>query len=147
MLQSLRNSARLKGRWNGASAAMGGLIWLGILALPAHGEVGVGVIEWLFLFAPLVLVPLAMGLIGNGSHRVLFRTAEFVQPFAAVLIAVSFLLPQGFAAAACVFPWSAMTFVVGLCGVIGFTKDPFVNAPKLCFHEVEKTARASSSDP
>ena len=94
MEHALRNRAicetradRWAERWGRAGAAA----WAGIAVLARIGIVRIGIIELLFLFAPLVIVPLGMEL-GRGrkdflpgTPRHLAELAQILQPLGAAL--------------------------------------------------------------
>jgi len=120
------------------SAILGGIVWLAMLAVPAHGEVGLGSIERMFLFAPLVLMPLALTLAkridtSHGEHT-MFAALQRAQPFASVPVAASFLIPQGTIAALLVLPWTLFTLVGGLCGLMRIRRDRISSAQQSCFN-------------
>lgn len=81
------------------SASGGALLWLA-----ATGAGAVGPIERALILAPLVLVPLGMGLVTTppfaGIAGRLYRAAVILQPIGAVLVLVSVLLPTHTTAAA-----------------------------------------------
>lgn len=75
---------------------LGALVWLAMWVVPFDPNLGMGTIEKLFLLAPLVVVPLGLNLVGAlGQHAL---------P-AALLVVVSFLVPQRKLAGVLVLPW------------------------------------------
>jgi hypothetical protein len=102
-------------KWNQASALAGAFAWAVLAGMAGAGKAPLGVIELLFLFAPLVIVPLgfALGEIlspvqPSGVSMWMFR----LQPFAAALVIVSFWISPGKLAGVLVAPWGL------LCGTI-----------------------------
>ena len=78
------------GGWTRNSALFGGVAWL-ITAAAALSEVpGFWLTETLFLLGPLVVVPVGLALIADGTVRPArpLRLAAAIQPFAAVAAAV-----------------------------------------------------------
>jgi hypothetical protein len=87
----------------------GASLWLIALLIP-----GIGVIEMLFLWAPLVIVPLGLDLIPRpeGLFGRIDRAVRIAQPFAAAFAVASFLFPPGAKALLLAIPW------VGVCGAL-----------------------------
>ncbi|MDX1948566.1 MAG: YndJ family transporter [Pirellulaceae bacterium] len=96
----------------GLVAAIWLAAWVG-LALPL--EVAI------WLFAPLVLVrrgiELARQCDGSPRERILLATANHVQLPAATILAVSFALPRGKAAATLAIPWLFVTLLLAATGL------------------------------
>jgi hypothetical protein len=59
--------------WTRVSATLGAAVWSLLAVLAAIQKAPLGVIELLFLFAPLVIVPLGMALGGASRRRKLRR--------------------------------------------------------------------------
>jgi len=77
-------------------AGLGAVIWAGVALLARIGVAPIGAIELIFLFAPLVIVPLGMELARViGGDTPLTRFARKVQPFAAGFAVVALWLPPG----------------------------------------------------
>jgi hypothetical protein len=89
--------------WNRWSALLGGLAWAALAVFTPLEPIAV-----LFLLAPLVVAPLVLELSG------LPRFLSLVQPFAAALAAVSFLLPRGSLAGCFALPWTVLTGLIAL---------------------------------
>src|ERR1700690_3967808 len=70
--------------WVRVTATVGAAVWAGMAVLARMGIARVGAIELLFLFAPLVIVPLGMelGRVIGGAGR-LERMARRAQPLGA----------------------------------------------------------------
>jgi hypothetical protein len=81
----------------------------------------------LFLLGPLVAVPLGMRLLeARGdpvSDRVL-HAARLAGLPAALVLAVSFLLPAGAFAAALAIPWALVTAAAAVAALLHFARDP-----------------------
>jgi hypothetical protein len=77
-------------------AVLGAVIWAGVAVLARIGVAPIGAIELMFLFAPLLIVPLGMEL-GRvmGSDTPLTRLARRIQPAAAALAVAALWLPPG----------------------------------------------------
>lgn len=108
-------------RWEARSAAVGATAWIAFLLVVRPRPFETAWIHALLLLAPLVLVPLALGLSrggqdgGPGARIPLGGDAvRLAQPPAALLLAVSYLLSQGPLAAALSAPWLAVVGLVAL---------------------------------
>jgi YndJ-like protein len=99
-------------RWERATAVTGTLVWAGLAWTAGEGKAPLGVLELMFLFAPLVVVPLGLTLGGKVAplrHRAVQDATRILQPPAAGMVVISFWLAPGLLSAALVVPW------VGLC--------------------------------
>jgi YndJ-like protein len=105
--------------WTVGCSVLGAALWAVIATLAGAGKAPMGVIELLFLFAPLVVVPLGLQLAHTVSPTrltVLDQVIVLAQPIAAACAVLSFWLPQGTLAAALVLPWLLLCLLIGLCG-------------------------------
>lgn len=93
------------------SAVAGGLIWLVLMTCPLPPRLGMGPIEKLFLFGPLVIVPIGLALANVRDRRV-----EWLQPAGAGLVTLAFFLPQGWTSGVLTIPWLMMSGWVALEG-------------------------------
>jgi hypothetical protein len=121
----------MSGRWARVSATVGAAVWAGIAVLARLGMVGIGAIELLFLFAPLVIVPLGMelGRLRGSAGR--FETiARRVQPVAAVLAVVALLVPPGRLAGMLAGGWLIVCLLMGGAGVVGLISSSWSEADK-----------------
>lgn len=104
------------------SAILGGFIWLVTLMWPFLGHAGMGLIEQLFLLAPLVIVPLALPLLESPdlppSGRRLYWLIQLSQPFGALAAAISFLISPGLVAAGLAASWLLVTGLIALFGLV-----------------------------
>ena len=100
------------------SVLVGGFVWGATLLVLCPRPMDAGWAVALLLLAPLVLVPLALGLIGPtaATYR-LWRFVVLLQPLAALLLAGAYLLPQGLASATLALPWLGMTGLLALLGL------------------------------
>ena len=116
------------------SAAVGAAVWCLLAVVRTAPWAGLGWIELLFLFAPLVIVPLGLALLTREQSRpsVLLRPACVVQPVAAVLAVASFFLPPGLGAAAFVSLWLAICLLVALAGALSLLRVRFRSVTDLC---------------
>ena len=119
-------------RWARICTTLGAAVWAGI-AVAAHFRVArIGGIELLFLFAPLVIVPLGMELgraitsslraqnpLEKWSSR-FDLIARRVQPVAAVCAVIAMLMAPGRRAAVFASGWMVVCLFIALEGVIHF---------------------------
>lgn len=122
--------------WGQASALLGGLCWLVLLAAAPGGGTSTGAIERLLLLAVLVVAPLALTLVATpertGRHSRPYRLARLVQPFAAALAAAAFFLPAGVPAALLTAGWLLFTILVALFGLVRLLPRGVVRADEAC---------------
>lgn len=105
------------------SAALGFAMWVGAGLLARAASWDLNLYEWLFLLAPLVVVPLALGLLLQGSDAPHLLIAPCrLQPLAAGIAVMSFASPPGALAAAFTLPWLSVCGLVGLTGLAGLQK-------------------------
>jgi len=119
-------------RWASRWATAGAAAWAGIAVLARMGIARIGVIELMFLFAPLVIVPLGMelGRVGgfeSGAARGLAGMAQTLQPLGAVLAVVAVCLPPGQRAGAWAVGW------MGVCGLLAGAGVVELGAVLLCW--------------
>ena len=107
------------GSWAQMCAVLGAVIWSGVAVLARIGVAPVGAIELMFLFAPLVIVPLGMEL-GRaiGSDTPLRRFARMVQPFAAALAVAALWLPPGRPAASLACAWMVVCLSMTVAAIV-----------------------------
>jgi hypothetical protein len=112
--------------WNRASAISGAILWLFSLFplseqldLPVESSGETWLIERLLLLSILVCAPLTLRLTANqnGPHPWPWRAAVLIQPFAALLVAVSFYTRTGLKAGMLALPWSLATVLIALFGL------------------------------
>jgi hypothetical protein len=99
--------------WARVSATAGAAVWAGMAVLARAGVVRIGAIELMFLFAPLVIVPLGMelgrGIAGSSWPHELARR---LQPAGAALAVVAMLLPPGRRAGVLALGWLAVCLLM-----------------------------------
>jgi len=110
-------------------ATAGAAIWAGIALLAHFGRVPVGAIELLFLFAPLVIVPLGMELgrvvldsaVANKNLEPwstrLGYLARIALPFGVAMAVVALLLPPGMSAGLLAFGWMTVCLLLASAGI------------------------------
>jgi YndJ-like protein len=108
-----------EGSWAQMCAVVGAVIWAGVAVLARIGVAPIGAIELMFLFAPLVIVPLGMEL-GRvmGSDTPLTRFARRIQPLAAALAVVALRLPPGRVAGGLVCLWMVVCLSMTIAAII-----------------------------
>ena len=105
------NSARV-------SATGGAAVWAGLAVLARVGIARFGAIELMFLFAPLVIVPLGMELgRGLGCGGRLASIPQRIQPVAAALAVVAIWIGPGGTAAALACGWLVVCVLMAGAGV------------------------------
>ncbi|HEY1264249.1 MAG TPA: YndJ family transporter, partial [Terriglobales bacterium] len=122
--------------WTMKSALGGAALWTAVAIIAGIHRAPFGVIELLFLLAPLVIVPLGLEL-GSSiapSQSALESAARRLQPFAAILVVAAFWLPPGPRAAIAVLPWFAVCGLIGLAGVLGLLNKNVAGIPSLLLH-------------
>jgi hypothetical protein len=95
----------------------GAAVWAGLAVLAGLRRAPLGVIELLFLFAVLVVVPLGLALMT--AHSAAGTSAQFAaafQPLAAVAVVAAFWQKPGPAAAALSVPWLVLGVVAAVAG-------------------------------
>jgi YndJ-like protein len=117
--------------WGRICATAGAGVWAGLAVLARAGICRVGGIELLFLFAPLVVVPLGMALARvmefSSSSRVRENpgTAAIdwflarLQPVAAATAVIALLLPSGHAAGGLACTWLLLCLFVAASAAAG----------------------------
>jgi hypothetical protein len=118
-------------------ARLGALAWLALLAAEAAGAVPWRILEPLFLLAPLVLVPLALGLAGGPAAPLVLRRAV---PIAALAAAASLALRVGPFAGALAGLWCALT------GWLGFRAARRLLARGLARADARDLGRADAAE-
>ena len=92
--------------WAQLCASLGAVLWATVAVLARIGVAPIGALELMFLFAPLVIVPLGieLGRVLDGDTS-LTRFARRVQPVGAALAVVALWLPPGRLAGCLACPW------------------------------------------
>ena len=133
-------TATAEGSWAQMCAVLGAVIWAGIAVLARIGVAPIGAIELMFLFAPLVVVPLGMEL-GRvmGSDTPLTRFARRVQPFAATLAVVALWLPPGRPAGGLACTWMVVCLSMtgaALTDLLSFAKSRPDSSTRSTIHRI-----------
>ena len=105
--------------WAQKCAGFGAFLLAGVAVLARIGIAPIGAIELMFVFAPLVIVPLGMQLarvLGNVTPPA--RLARRVQPVAAALALVALWLPPGRLAACLACAWMIVCLSMTVGGLI-----------------------------
>lgn len=118
------------------SAAFGGLIWCALSAAVFANRLHLNWIELLFLFAPLVIVPLGLELTARieasekpaGSERI----ARYLEFPAAVCAIASFVCSNRVSAAAFVLPWLACCGFLSLAALVRIARGAFLQLEETC---------------
>lgn len=109
-------------RWASRWALAGAAAWAALAILARMGVFRVGVIELLFLFGPLVVVPLGMelGRVSGGWGSVIAywfgETAQMLQPLGAALAVVAMWLPPGKRAGLVSLGWMVICGLMAAAG-------------------------------
>ena len=107
------------GVWTRVTATVGAAVWVGMAVLARMGIARVGAIELLFLFAPLVIVPLGMELARMiGGVGRLEEVARRMQPLGAAMAVAAMWLPPGRKAGAAALAWLGVCFLMAGGGAV-----------------------------
>lgn len=100
---------------------LGAATWVLVAVASGAGLLPLSLIDVLALLAPLVVVPLGLGLADQWDSRrgsiLIRRTISVLLPIAACLMVASFLFPAGFAAACFAGAWLVVTLLAALGGM------------------------------
>ena len=117
-------------------ALLGGVAWMGMVLAAQGGNVPIGLIEGLFLLAPLVIVPLGFLLTEVSCQRrgdpSTHRRARRLEPIAAFLVVVSFWLTPGVLAGSLTLPWLLVVGLAGLSRLHGRLRSGFGPVEAVC---------------
>ena len=112
------NPSRTEQSWAQTCAGLGATAWAALAILARTGVAPIGSIELIFLFAPLVIVPLGLELVRViGASGPIHALARRLQPVAAVLAIVALWLPPGRLAATFASGWMLICGLIALTGV------------------------------
>jgi hypothetical protein len=110
------------------SAGIGLIVWLALwLPIPFAARAP-GLIDRLFLLAPLAIVPLGMRL------QLLPQAVRVAQPVFAALVVISFLSRTGIAAALLVVPWLLLGGACGVMGLLRLWRSGVRRMDEICVH-------------
>lgn len=106
------------------SAAVGAVVWLGIVASRAVDAHALGNVESFLALAFLVVVPLCLRLLStprrDGTHSFWYSTVVYAQPFCAASAVASFFVAAGTTALLLALPWFILTLVIAEFGLWRF---------------------------
>jgi hypothetical protein len=110
--------------WAARSATVGAAVWAVLAVLARVGVARIGAIELMFLFAPLVIVPLGMEL-GRvmGPLGWADEAARRLQPVGAAAAVVAMLLPPGRGAGVTALGWMIVCGLMGWSGVVALERS------------------------
>lgn len=106
-------------RWARTCATVGAAAWAGLAVLARVGIARIGAIELVFLFAPLVIVPLGMSLgqaLGGGGR--LAEIAQRMQPLGAAGVVIAMCIPPGRWAGTAALVWMIICLLLGGAGMM-----------------------------
>src|SRR5450631_1604810 len=105
--------------WAPTCATAGAAVWAGMAVLARIGIARLGAIEFLFLFSPLVIVPMGMELAGLiGIRGWLDELARRLQPVGASLAVVAMWLPPGRKAGLAALGWLLICVLMAGAGFV-----------------------------
>src|SRR5579864_3761007 len=105
-------------RWAAVCATAGAAVWAGIAVLARIGIARLGAIELLFLFAPLVIVPLGLELgraLGGGGR--IYELARRLQPAGAAFAVVAMVVRPGRVSGVLAVGWLVVCLVASRLGM------------------------------
>jgi len=98
----------------------GAVVWALALFYRTGDSVQTDLIQKVFLLAVFVIVPLGVSLIESNEEWITLRIATVIQPFAALLCLISFVLPQGIPASILASAWLVTVSLIALAGLLRF---------------------------
>jgi YndJ-like protein len=117
------------------SAALGGIAWIALAIAAVLQRAPLGVLELLFLLAPLVIVPLGIELLATVNSRLAAeRLAAWLQPLGAACAAASFWVPTGYGSAALAAGWAVVCGLMALSGLVGLVRTGWRSLEGIAFH-------------
>jgi hypothetical protein len=124
------------------SATAGAVVWAGLAVLARMGIAKLGAIELMFLFAPLVIVPLGMEL-GRVTGRTgkLDKLSRRLQPAAAVLAVAAMCVPPGTKAGLLASGWMLVCLLMAGSGLVEFVRLPWRTASAALVRAILAIAR------
>ena len=108
-------------KYNLASVLVG-VLFSSLIFFDVLPHLSLSIIEKIFVFAPLVIVPLGLNLFleedRNGRVSRLLKAVLISQPFCAIAAAASFVLPKGMVAGILASVWFAWIIAAALHGFL-----------------------------
>jgi len=132
--------------WAATCATAGAGVWAGMAVLARMGIVRVGAIELLFLFGPLVIVPLGMELgRGMGGTGRLEELARRLQPVGAGMVVVAMCLPPGRRAGLAAAGWMVVCGLMAGSGVVGLVRSSLTRSSltRSSWRDADRSVRAT----
>jgi len=118
-------------------AAAGTVIWLSLLSGILLNRFALSIFDLLFLLAPLVAVPLALGLVpevhGSRISRGASTAVRYLLLPGAGLAAISFFLKDGREAGAMVYLWLVVTVALAIDGLVRLIRTRLGSFQEFCF--------------
>jgi hypothetical protein len=111
------------------SAAGGVIVWLVTLLLTTSDSAPVELIHKVLFFAMLVIVPLALSVVQDGSS--LYKLIVLVQPVAALLTVASFFFDKGILSATLASSWLIVNILVAFYGLARLSAHRFQHVEEL----------------
>jgi len=126
------------------AATVGAAVWAGIAVAAHMGVARIGAIELMFLFGPLVILPLGMelGRTIGGTGR-LEQWGQRLQPAGAAFAVVALCLPPGKRAGALALGWMLVCYLIAGAGVLDLI-TPWADAGGSARATYTATLRATS---
>jgi len=119
--------------WAAGSATIGAAAWAGTAVAARAGIARIGAVGLIFLFAPLVAVPLGMALArvisGSGWCD---SAASRLQPLGAALAAMAMWLPPGRNAGLAALGWMLVCVLLAGGGLVELIRTPWLDADRAC---------------
>jgi hypothetical protein len=109
-------------------SGIGFIIWLALLLPVPFAPRAPGLIDRLFLLAPLAMVPLGMRL------QILPRTVTMAQPACAALVVVSLFCRTGIAAGLLTVPWLLLGAACAVIGLLRLRRGGVRRVGELCMN-------------
>jgi hypothetical protein len=130
--------------WGRAFSTIGAAVWAGLAVLTRMGIARIGAIDLMFLFAPLVIVPLGMelGRVVGGSGR-LEAMARQLQPVGAACAIAAMWMPPGRKAGLVALGWLVVCLLMAGAGVMDLVSAAWSNAGKSPFDYRSGRVRAT----
>lgn len=125
-------------RWSITSAKLGAALWVAIAVLILWGRAPLGIIELLFLLAPLVVVPLGFEVMGRHAastrSSALGRVVHLLQPLGATLAVISFWFRPGLVAGALSLGWLTVGLLTALMAILDAFRPGTLTLERLVFN-------------
>jgi hypothetical protein len=112
--------------WTVTVSLAGAFLWAVLAGFAGAGRTPLGVIELLFLFAPLVTVPLGLRLaevLSPSPVPQLGQITVVTQPLAAACVVMSFLSSPGKIAGVLALPWFLTCVLAAISGALGLVAN------------------------